>query len=57
MPAEQRTMRFRDRRVNDPEYEALIQSTLARVSSGDFPSFRQAAAATGVSAQMKKSLR
>ena len=36
--------------------EALIQSTLARVSSGEFPPFRQAATATGVSAQMKKSL-
>jgi len=50
--SKQKTTRNLDWRSNDPEYEALIQDTLARVSSGEFQSFRKASVASGVSAKM-----
>jgi hypothetical protein len=48
MPAERsKIVCHRDRRSNDPNYEPLLQDTLARINAGEFKSFKQAAETTG----------
>ena len=48
MPAERsKTVRHRDQRANDPNYNLLLQDTLARIDSGELKSFKQAAETTG----------
>ena len=42
------TTRPQDRRSNDPNYNARIVDALARVASGEFKSFNQAAEHTNV---------
>ena len=51
MPARRRTLKQRDKHSNNPNCEDYVQETtsIKKVSSGEYPSFRSAAKHTGVS--------